>query len=162
VVSGGVSGAIYSRPYLESSVYIALIKGEFINGIDRGDIAQRILDDASNGRWPILTATFTLAEVLKDKGRPILTPDEERRIDAFFRHDYIKLVTLDRRVAEHARSLARQHGLSPADAIHLASAIRSQADELLKWDKGFPRTMIEGVTIKDPYWFGQLPMRHGN
>lgn len=105
---------IYARPYLESSVFIGLIKGEVISGIERGQIAQLILDDAATGRWPIFTATFTLAEVIKDKGRPMLTPGEEQRIDAFFRHDYIKLVTLDRRVAEHARMLARRYGLGSA------------------------------------------------
>lgn len=48
-----ISQAIYQRPYLESSVFIALIKGEVINTIDRGEIAQHILDDASADRWTI-------------------------------------------------------------------------------------------------------------
>ena len=152
--------SIYQSPYLESSVFIAFIKGEVIRGVDRGEIAQNIFDDAANGRWPIFTSTFTLAEVLKDRRRPQLSVTEEQRIDAFFQHEYIKLVTLDRDVAELARKLARAHGLRPADAVHLASAIKAKADELLTWDEGnFPiNHTIEGVAIKLPYWFGQARM----
>ena len=150
--------SIYTNPYLETSAWIALIKGEIEQGVDRGQIIENILDDASKGRWSILTSTFTLAEVLKDRNQPILTEDQERRIDAFFKHEYIKLVTLDRIVAEHARKLARTHNLRPADAVHLASAIRAKADQLLTWDHGFPKTTVEGVEIREPYWYGQLPM----
>jgi predicted nucleic acid-binding protein len=155
-----ISRAIYQRPYLESSVFIALIKGEVINTIDRGEIAQHILDDASAGRWPIFTSTFTLAEVIKARNRLLLTPSEEKRIDDFFKHEYIKLVILDREVAELARKLARNHGLHPPDAVHLASAVKAQADELLTWDEGHfsINTTIDGVTSKLPYWFGQMRM----
>lgn len=155
-----IARTIYKQPYLESSVFIALIKGEVVDGIDRADIAQHILDDASNGRWPIFTSTFSLAEVIKDRKRPLLTPEEEQRIGDYFKHEYIKPVILDRDVGESARRLARNHNLRPADAVHLASAIRAKADELLTWDKdNFPvGQTIEGVTIKLPYWFGQTTM----
>jgi len=150
--------SIYTNPYLETTVFIALIKGEIVEGIDRGQIAQNILDDASRGRWAILTSTLTIVEVFKKRNRPVLTETEEQEIDAFFKHDYIKLVTLDRYVAEHARKLARVYNLRPIDAVHLASAIRVKADQLLTWDNDFPRTTIEGVQIREPYWFGQLRM----
>jgi len=151
---------IYGQPYLESSVFVALIKGEVIDGVDRADIAQHILDDASAERWPIFTSAFTLAEVIKDRKRPILIPEEEQRIGDYFKHEYIKLVIVDREVGESARRLARNHSLRPADAIHLASAIKAKADELLTWDSSnFPiGQTIEGVTIKLPYWFGQTAM----
>lgn len=152
---------IYTKPYLETSVFIALIKGEVIDGIDRGEIAQHILDDAGTGRWPIFTSTFTIVEVFKKRNRPALTIEEEQTIDAFFKHEYIKLVTLDRYVAEQGRRLARAYNLRPADAIHLASAIRIKADQLLTWDDDFPKnTTIEGVLIREPFWLGQpeLPL----
>ncbi len=148
--------SIYTNPYLETTVFIALIKGEIVAGIDRGQIAQHILDDASRGRWPIFTSTLTIVEVFKKRNQPTLTIVEEQKIDAFFKHEYIKLVTLDRHVAEQARRLAREYNLRPADAVHLASAIKAKADQLLAWDSDFPRTTIEGVEIKEPYWFGQL------
>jgi len=89
-----------------------------------------------------------------------LTIAEEQKIDDFFKHEYIKLVTLDRNVAELARQVARQHGFRPPDAVHMASAIIAGADELLTWDeKDFSiNHTIEGVAIKLPYWFGQTKM----
>ncbi len=149
---------IYKRPYVETSVFIALIKGEIINAVDRGQIAQNIFDDASKGRWPILTSVFTIVEVLKDRNQPILAEEEEQKIDNFFKHEYIKLIEVDRFMAEHARKLARTYKLRPPDALHLASAIRAKADQLLTWDTDFPKTDIEGVTIKEPYWFGQTKL----
>jgi predicted nucleic acid-binding protein len=153
-------GAIYKYPYLESSVFIALLKGEVVGGIDRGEIAQQILDDGAHKRWDIFTSAFSLAEVIKDKKRPLLTPEEEKKIADYFKHEYIKLVTLDREVGEKARSLARYFSLRPPDAVHLASAIRAKCDELLTWDTGnFPMNQtIEGVTLKTPYWFGQTTL----
>jgi len=150
--------SIYTNPYLETTVFIALIKGEIVEGIDRGQIAQNILDDASRERWAILTSTLTIVEVFKKRNHPALTEVEEQKIDAFFKHEYIKLVTLDRPVAEHARKLARVYNLRPIDAVHLASAIRAKADQLLTWDSDFPHKIIEGVQIREPYWLGQLRM----
>ena len=156
------NGTIYKYPYLESSVFIALLKGEIVDGVDRAEIAQHILDDAtgSNKRWDIFTSSFTLAEVIKDRRKPLLTPEEEKKIADYFKHDYIKLVILDRAVGEKARTLARNYSLHPADAVHLASAIQAKADELLTWDNGdYPMGQtIEGVTIKLPYWSGQTAM----
>lgn len=149
---------IYKRPYLETSTFIALIKGETADGVDRAEVIRKIFENASNGRWSVFTSVFTIAEVLRDRNRPILTEEEEQRIDDFFKHDYIKLLAVDRGLAEHARKLARTHNLRPADAIHLASAIRARADEFLTWDKDFPKITIEAVTIKEPYWFGQTSM----
>lgn len=155
-----ITQTIYKQPYLESSVFIALIKNEVVDGVDRAGIAQHILDDASPGRWPIFTSAFTLAEVIKDRRRPILTAEEEQRIGDYFKHDYIKLVILDREVWESARRLARNYSLKPPDAVHLASAIKAKADELLTWDdSNFPiGETVEGVAIKLPYWFGQPTM----
>ena len=124
-----ITRTIYKQPYLESSVFIALIKGEIVDEIDRADIAQHILDDAEIERWPIFTSTFTFAEVIKDRRRPMLTAEEEKRIGDYFKHKYIKPVILDREVGESARRLARIHNLRPPDAVHLASAIKAKADE---------------------------------
>jgi len=71
---------IYQQPYLETSVFVAFIKGEIIKDVDRGDIAQKILDDAAVGRWPIFTSTFTLTEVIKERRQPYLTIAEEQKI----------------------------------------------------------------------------------
>jgi predicted nucleic acid-binding protein len=58
-----------------------------------------------------------------------------------------------------ARRIAREHGLKTLDAIHLASAVRGDADQLLRWDDKFrlrERETYEGVLVREPYWRGQL------
>ena len=114
---------MYQRPYLDSSVFIALIKNEVVEGVSRGEIARNILNDAQNGRFQIFTSTFTLVEVHKDRRQPRLTVEEEHLVVDFFKHEYIVLIDLDRLVAERARELARTYSLTPNDAVHLASAI---------------------------------------
>ncbi len=64
-------------------------------------------------------------------------------------------VEVDLLVAKAARSIARQHGLKPVDAIHLATAVRAGADQLLTWDPHFPDgAVLEGVTCVRPHLVG--------
>jgi predicted nucleic acid-binding protein len=78
-----------------------------------------------------------IAEVIKGPEGTQLTAEQERVIDSYFQHEYITLVELDVGVARDARRLARAHRLKPADAVHLASAIKGDADQLLRWDDKF-------------------------
>jgi predicted nucleic acid-binding protein len=151
---------LYKQPYLDSSVYIAAIKDE----VGRVDIAKHILNDAKAGKLQIVGSTFVIAEVIRGKGeaKP-LSPEEERVIDDYVFHEFITWVELDVTLALDARRLARQHSLKPADAIHLASAIRGGADYLLRWDDRFRLAdgLYEGVTVCEPFWAGQLEIENG-
>ena len=145
----------FARPYLDSSVYIAAIKGEE----GRVDIAKRILDEARKGTLHIVGSTFVIAEVIRAKGSTApLTAAQEKVIDEYVFHDYITWVELDVSLALDARQLARQHtSLKPVDAVHLAAAIRGGADQLLRWDDKFKisdGTSIEGVTVCEPHLVG--------
>jgi hypothetical protein len=55
---------------------------------------------------------------------------------AYFEHDYVLLVNLDRFSGEKARELmqAGYSGLKPPDAIHIASALISNSEELHTFD----------------------------
>ena len=143
----------YSRPYLDSSVYIAAIKREK----NRVSTAERIMRDASEGRLHIVAATFVITEVYKGKDGLPLTVQQEQVIDEYFQHEFITWVELDMLVARDARRLARQHGLKPADAVHLASAIKGGADQVLRWDDKFrlKNGRYEGVTVGEPHLVGR-------
>lgn len=150
----------YRRPYLDSSVYIAAIKNEVVNGVDRGQIARDILMDAQKGSLQVVASTALIAEVIRAKDSPQLDEDQEALIDAYLFQEFITWVEVDIVLAKEARRLARQHNLKPFDAIHLASAIRGKADCLLRWDGRFvgEGTVIEEVTVCEPYWHGQMQM----
>lgn len=142
----------YSRPYLDSSVYIAAIKGEE----DRAETAQAILEEARKGTIQVVGSTFVIAEVIRAKGQPQpLSEEDEEKIDAYVFHDFITWVEVDVTLALEARKLARAYGLRPGDAVHLASAIRGEADQVLRWDGKWPEGEYEGVVVCDPHWTGQ-------
>ena len=151
-------------PYLDSSVFFALVKREQIvcpRGLSRWETAKHIFDDAESGKYKIFTSTATIAEVRRIRQRTeTLDQAELRQIQEFFQHQFILTIDVTREIAEKAQELGGQYGISPIDAIHLATAIWWKCDVLLVWDKPFSRHFqnfpIEGVRVTEPYWEGQL------
>jgi predicted nucleic acid-binding protein len=148
----------YQNPYLDSSVFIAWIKGEVANGVDRKDIADHILGLAEKGTFRINTSAFTLAEVHKKKGSglPKLDPAEDEVILAFFEHDFFNIIDVTREIGEHANQLCRQYPLSPPDAIHLSCALRAKCDVLLAWDDRLTAVNHPQIRTEPPQKIGQL------
>jgi predicted nucleic acid-binding protein len=147
---------MYTRPYLDTSVYLAYVKGSPPEPAGRAELATQILEDAQAGRYQLFASTFIKVEVIRDKGQPApLGTSQTGKIDDLFKRSYFVWVDLDLLVAEKARDLARMHGFRPADAVHLATAIRAGCDELLVWDKNFRKGVFEGVTVAEPHWEGQ-------
>lgn len=148
--------ARYQRVYLDSSVYIAAINGE--DG--RAEIVRQILNAAQTQQISVIASTFLVAEVIKIKGEESPIPIEtEADIDAVLLSERLLMVELDLTLALEARKLAREHGLRPGDAIHLATAIRHKAEVVLRYDDRFKsRTEIAGLEICDPYWWGDAPL----
>lgn len=147
-----------SRRYWESSIFVALVKGE----AGRVGEPSKILEDAAKGEVEIVTSAWTLAEVIKRPQEPPLSEEVERKIIDFFENEYIVVINLDRKVAEEARSISRQHGVKPKDAVHLATAAVAKVDTLETWDDGL--TKHDGkigdppLLIRQPKWEGQPPL----
>lgn len=142
----------YERIYLDTSVYLALIKGEE----GRVDTARDILEDARRGALTVVASTFVAAEIIRSKGSgsPLRRADEAK-IDRYLFHQFITWVELDLLLAMDARRLAGNVGLQPADAVHLASAVRGECEYLFRWDDRFKQGTYEGVVVRDPFWDGQ-------
>lgn len=146
--------ADYIRPYLDSSVYIAAIKGPECEGEDalRAPIARSILQGAVDGRYAVVASTWIRAEVIRDRSEPVNRgPEDLTVIRGFLDHGFIEWVEVDVLLADKAQRLASDHNLKPADAVHLASAIRGHADVLLRWDHSFHEGEYEGVRVCDPF-----------
>ena len=145
----------FSRPYFDSSVYIAAIKGsDSEEPSERPPLARALLAEVASGEITVVASTFVVAEVIKDRNHPELSPEEEDKIDGFLTHESIVWVELDLALAREARRMAREFGLRPADAVHLASAKRGGADQLLRWDDRWPGGTFEGVVVCDPHNIG--------
>jgi predicted nucleic acid-binding protein len=122
----------------DSCAWIAYIQGEQrlqSDGSieDRGALCRAVLDSAAKGTIAVYTSALSLAEVNK---QPARTPPGVDRLKDFFENDYITIVQLDRHLGEMARGFvqAGYAGLKPLDAVHLASAVASNVDELNTFD----------------------------
>lgn len=156
----------YVKPYLDASVFIAWLRGEVIDTVDRARIVSHILGDAQNGKHLIVISALTFAEVHKVKGdgKPHLTVDEDKKILAYFEQDFFAIVEVDRLIGEVANSYCREFNIKPNDAIHLACALRAKCDVLLAWDRPLllrvthPSIRVEEPQLKGhPSLFDNLP-----
>lgn len=158
------------KPYLDSSVFLAHIKQEDIpcRGTTRAAITTGLFQGAEQGRYRIYTSFMTIAEVrrLRESGKE-LTGDELPAVNALFdrflENQWIIPIEVGRAVAEKAQELGARFGMSPTDAVHLASAVLAGCNVLMVWDKGrfsglFKDAPFEGVHVLEPYWEGVTPM----
>ncbi len=148
----------YLKPYLDSSVFIAWLKGEVVKGVRRGDIGAHILSQAEAGDFKIHTSAITLGEVHKLRSTPALADDQDERILAYFERDFIIVIDVDRGIGEQANRLCRQYGILPNDGIHLACALRADCDVLLAWDDRFVKVKHPSIRLEEPQLLGQARM----
>jgi len=126
------------RACWDACSWIALIQKEKIevNGVteDRYTMCRSVINAASKGGIEVIISGLCYAEVCKNPG---VKAEGEDKISAFFEHDYILPVAVDKYVGETARRLLLQKypGLKPQDSVHLATAIIANADELHTFDK---------------------------
>ena len=124
--------------------------------------------DAAGKKLTLYTSTLALAEVRRlRESRKELTESERIKVNEFFKkyleHEWIQLIEVDRAIGEKAQELGAKYGMSPTDAIHLASAISEHCNVLLLWDKPTFLARVrdnpcEGVHLMEPYWEGVTPM----
>ena len=152
----------YTNPYVDSSVFIGWLKGELRKEFDRKKIAEHILTRAENGDFLIHISALTLAEVHKKRGGEQLTENEDEEILAFFENDFIEVIDVDRELGEQANRFCRTYRLSPADAIHLACALRAGCDVLLSWDEQLVAVNHPHISCERPQMLGQLPLPTGD
>lgn len=96
-------------------------------------MCRPVLQAAEKGTVEIVVSSIALVEVIcKNKDASI----DDQKVRDYFDNDYILLVSADKDVCDLARRLmlAGHAGLRPADAIHVATACISNADELHTFD----------------------------
>lgn len=160
--------AQYVRPYFDSAVFISWLRptdpGPFADGSigDRHSVSERVLIQAEEGTYPIVTSYFTMAEVFKKKGdgNPPLTDEQNGQIMTYFESEWIEWVPIERLIGEDANTLLirfRKERLRPVDAIHLASALRAKCDVLLTWDGPLTEIRHPAIRIEFPEIFVPQP-----
>ncbi len=150
--------------YWDSCAFLALLKNE----ADYIDECKSVIKAAKDGKVTIVTSALTFIEVIKlEKGKPKLSKDVEEKIRAFFKHKWICIYDVDRKIGELARDLMWQYeGLKPKDATHVATAVRAKVDVLETFDDGLLK--LSGkvgnplLPIRRPYFPNQLELFEDN
>ena len=139
---------MHDRIYWDSNAFLAWLQNE----PGREAACRDTLDAAQNGAFLIITSALTLAEVLWLKGAPRLTEDKADLLNRFFRRSSIRVVNLDRRIAQRAQRLVWESGIKPKDSVHVASGLQYECPVLETFDlpliqKGVD---LEGIEIREP------------
>ena len=124
------------RYYWDACMWIALIKRES----GRFDACRIVIEKAQRGEVEIWTSSFTLAEVWKrrcsgeDAG---LAESDDEAFEDYIEQDFIIRVAVDVDVGTAARRLLRKFPSvgKPQDAIHVATALIENVDELHTFDR---------------------------
>ncbi len=144
-----------TRRYWDSACFLAWLQGEE----GRVDRCDAVLSLAERGRIEIVTSVFTLTEVLRLRPRDALPGERRAAVESLFNRPAIRTMMLTRRLAEAARELVWDQGVSPKDAVHVASALAARVDVLNTFDNlligksgqlGNPPLVIEEPTVDEP------------
>ncbi|MER8653432.1 PIN domain-containing protein [Mesorhizobium sp. M0847] len=120
--------------YWDACMWIALIQRE----PGRFEACQHIIERAQRGEVKIWTSAFTLAEVYKpNKESDLLSEPDDKAFEDYIEQDFVTLVQVDMDIGVAARRLLRKHASirKPQDAIHIATALLNNVDELHTFDR---------------------------
>lgn len=136
------------RRYWDSCAFLAWLENE----PSRSDACNETLQEAKEGGFVILTSALTLTETLWLRSGPRLGEDKARMLNGFFRRSFLRVVNIDRAIAENAQRLVWENGIKPKDAIHVATALRYKCPLLETFDAPLigKSDTIPGLTIREP------------
>lgn len=123
------------RIYWDSCVFLGLINPDEAKHLD----CKAVWAQAEKGDAILYTSFFAFAEVFKAKcegpAKP-LAEAQDRLIEAMLRQRWVHATLVDERIGTAARRLMRQHPecKKPSDAIHLATALALNVDEMHTYD----------------------------
>lgn len=117
--------------YLDTCVFIELLQQ---NNPLRFDSCEELRLRAMKNELVIVTSSVTIAEVIKLPALTVLPKEQSEKILKFFENPYINVRGCDRATAEYAHNLSNTYGLTPLDAIHVSTAVRSKASVLYTYD----------------------------
>ena len=124
------------RLYWDSCDLLGLINPDDAKHPD----CRAVWEEAQRGDAILFTSFFAFAEVFKAKCEGLAKPlaeAQDKIIEALLRQRWGQPVVVDERIGTAARRLMRQHPecKKPSDAIHLATALALNVDEMHTYDR---------------------------
>ncbi|MET9334498.1 PIN domain-containing protein [Streptomyces cellulosae] len=170
-------GGVAQRCYIDSCVFIEVIKGRTGVGTDHEeqdyDRCLQVLAQFESGSLDVTASTMVYVEVfgkgeakLHDKRKSQLATGKTQAtaseiIDSWFKSSPISWVEVHQDIADDAREMARKFRLDSQDAVHLATAIDEDCGIFYTLDRRLIRRIEEGGGIPSlqlllPVAMGQL------
>lgn len=140
------------RVYWDACAWLGMLNGEG----EKQAALEHVWAKALNGEVEIWTSAFCIAEVYRlkcEKEWTALSPENDQKINDAFEQDFVKTVQVDTDIAKLAKTLLRTHEklTKPSDAIHLATAVYWNLDQLHTYDGsdllGLPVQTSEGKEL---------------
>jgi len=106
-----------------------------IDALEKGDRYQHIeplLKSAEDGELLIVCSAWVMAETAKVKGKS--QEESEKLIHDMWENDYFHCEAVHDRIAGLAGRLVAKHGITPKDAVHVATALLLKCPVLLTND----------------------------
>ncbi len=126
-------------PYLDSNVFIFAVLDVEV----RGENARKILKAIVQGENKAVTSALTVDEVVWKLWR--LGGSRENAIKEgrrLIELDSLDIIALDRAIIRESLDLMDNHkGLSPRDALHLATALKQKCTSIITDDAEFDKNM---------------------
>lgn len=144
----GVLIEVPIRYAFDTCAFIALANDE--DG--RADAVRTAIERAKRGDHEILVSALIFAELLRTN------------VEAILNAPWVVIMSVDPGIGRLAAQLRTQFGLRVPDAIHLATAVRGQAEALLTFDddllkrNGTPFGGVEICVLNPNELFGPGPL----
>lgn len=129
-----------SRVYWDAMLFLYLMEGN----AEFGPRVRQIYQEMTKREDGLCTSVFTVGEVLIGPQKAEATKEISKVKDYFERGD-IELIPFTTKTAETYAEIRAKNSVSPADAIHLASAAEARSNLFLTNDRKLQRLRIPGI-----------------
>ncbi len=130
--------------YIDANIFINSI----LNNDNIGTISRKILSDVANKKIKACTSVLTWDEIVftfkKCLGHKKAVIHGER----FLRFPNLVLIGTNLQIVASASNLMKKYEINPRDAIHTATALISESDEIISSDTDFEK--IKEIKRIDP------------
>ncbi|WP_406199605.1 type II toxin-antitoxin system VapC family toxin [Streptomyces sp. NBC_01017] len=132
--------------YVDSCIFINVIRREATLWPD----SLKVLLAAHRGDIRLVASTLLLVELngQKRSDERAFRDDRDKVVEQYLESLDVEWVEVDQITARDARKISEAHRLLGADAAHLATAIRRNADYFISRDKHFPYGSTVGTRTK--------------
>ena len=131
---------IMSRVYWDTMLFVYWLE----DNVQYAKRMRHILSKMEERQDQLFTSTFTVGEVLVGPYK-MRAFEAARQIREVFKEPFVELIPYTLETADRYAGIRAQHGVSPADAIHLACAAQARIDVFLTNDAELVGRVIPGV-----------------